>query len=457
MTKVSPCDYSIFISMTTKTTTQPVKSAFADYLEKDPNALRLYEAGEILTGKVTAVTKHRIWVDIEDGRFVGIISNKELAEEGIVAPDYKPGDPVTASVLLPENDEGFMILSLRDALENQGWKALEDRKATDEIFGVKVVEANRGGLIVEADGLRGFLPVSQLAPENYPRVGKDKDEILSRLAKFEGEIIQVKVLDLDKASNKLIFSERVARKNEFDELVSDMKVGDVVEGTVSGIVDFGIFVSLGKLEGLVHISEISWDKVDHPGSFAKVGDKIRVQVIGIEDDKISLSMKRLMDDPWLSVIKKFEVGQVIGGTVTQIMPFGVFVKVEGDVDGLIHISELSSDHVVDPSTVVAIGDKVQVKIIDLGADSHRLGLSLKATTPGGAKTEKAEAKPKVAKAEKADDAFGGLGLTPAVVKKLQAAGINAKADLEGKTEEELVALPGIGETTAKKIVAAMSK
>lgn len=439
----------VSIVMTTKTISQ-TKSPFAEILEKNQDAVRIYQTGEIITGKVTHVTKHRIWVDIDDGRFVGIISNKELAEEGIVAPDYKEGDSVTASVLLPENDEGFMILSLRDALENQGWKALEDRKATDEVFGVKVVEANRGGLIVEADGLRGFLPVSQLAPENYPRVGKDKDEILSRLAKFEGELIQVKVLDLDKASNKLIFSERIARKNEFDELVSDMKVGDVVEGTVSGVVDFGIFVSLGKLEGLVHISEISWDKVDHPSNFAKVGDRIKVQVIGIDEDKISLSMKRLMDDPWLATIKNFQVGQVVDGEVTQIMPFGVFVKVTGGVDGLVHISELSHDHVTDPSAVVKTGDKVSVKIIDLGADSHRLGLSLKATQPG----------PKLVEGDGVEvdaEAFAGLDLTPALIKKLQASGIASKADLEGKTVEELTALPGIGEATASKIVSAMSK
>ncbi len=441
------------------TATIKAKSDFAQLLDSKPEYARVYQPGELITGTVTAMTKHRIWIDIDSGRFVGIISNKELAEEGIVAPDYKPGDEVTASVLLPENDEGFMILSLRDALENQGWQALELRKAKDEIFDVKVVEANRGGLIVEADGLRGFLPVSQLAPENYPRVGKDKDEILSRLNKFLGEAIAVKVLDLDKATNKLIFSERIARRGEFDQLVSGTKVGDIVEGTVSGVVDFGIFVSLGKLEGLVHISEISWNKVDHPSNFAKVGDKVKVQVIGIDEDKISLSIKRLEQDPWLGVIKSFEIGQTISGVVTQIMPFGAFVSVEGKVDGLIHISELSHDHVTDPASVVAVGDTVKVKIIDLGADSHRLGLSLKALQTAAPATKQASASAVEPAAEPVAVVgdLASLGLSPALIAKLEAAGVAQLADLQGKTVEDLVAMPGIGEATAKKIVAAMSK
>jgi small subunit ribosomal protein S1 len=430
------------------------KTAFAKYLDSSAGDLKIYQSGDLVAGEVTAVTKNRIWIDIDDGRFIGIISNKELAEEGISAPDYKAGDRVTASVLMPENDEGFMILSLRDALENQGWTALEERRGKDEVFDVKVVEANRGGLIVEADGLRGFLPVSQLAPEHYPRVGNDKDEILNRLAKFEGEMMQVKVLDLDKSTSKLIFSEKIARKGEFDELVSDIKVNDVLEGSVSGVVDFGIFVSLGQLEGLVHISEISWGKVDHPSNFAQVGDKVRVQVIAIDADKISLSMKRLEADPWLTTIKNFQIGQEVTGRVTQIMPFGVFVSIDGKVDGLIHISELSHEHVVDPSAVVKVDDKLKLKVIDLGAESHRLGLSLKAMQKP-AVVEKTEGSV-VANDDETSDLVA-LGLTSAMIKKLNTAGITKRADLQGKTKEELIALPAIGKATADKIILAMEK
>jgi len=434
------------------------KHPFAEILESKGKGLRIYETSDLVSGIVTAITNNRIWMDIDDGRFIGIISNRELTEEGIVAPEFKIGDQITASVLIPESEEGFMVLSIRDALQNQGWEALEARKVKDEIFDVKIVEANRGGLIVEADGLRGFLPVSQLAPEHYPRVGSDRDEILARLAEFEGKSMTVKVLDLDKNVSKLIFSERTARREEFDKLVSGIKVGDVIRGKVSGIVDFGVFVSLGQLEGLVHISEISWGKVGHPSDFVKVGTTINVQVIGIDDDKISLSMKRLESDPWLEVIKDYKVGQEVEAVVTQIMPFGVFVKINDKVDGLVHISELAHEHITDPSTVVKEGDKLKVKVIDLGPDSHRLGLSLKTLTKPTMVVDDASI---VTDDGIPQNTVKGdlelLGLSASVVKKLQDAGISSIEEIKKKTDEELENIPGIGKVSAAKIIESMKK
>lgn len=428
-------------------TIQPTNSKMAELLEKAGD-LKILKSGDLVEGKVTLVSGNRAWVDIQGGRFVGMISSRELAEAGISMPDYKVGDKVTASVVEPENDEGVVILSVREALKNRGWNVLEDKYTSKEVFQAKVIEANRGGLIMEAGGIRGFMPVSQLTPTHYPRVGNDKDEILSKLAKFENEMLDVVIIGFDKNLNKLIFSERAAKQDEFNEMTAKIQIGEVLTGKVSGVVDFGIFVSFGALEGLVHISEISWNKVQDPKEYAKVGDKIQVQVIGIEGDKISLSMKRLQEDQWLDLIKGYKVGQVVKGEITQIMPFGVFVKVEDRIDGLIHISELSFDHVTDPTEVVKVGDKLELKVIDIEPESHRFGLSLKAMKmPADAKISRPS--------KKSASNLSSLGLSDALIRKLKTAGIDSLSNLKSKSVDEIKAIKGIGEKSAAKIIEAL--
>ncbi len=236
-------------------------------------------------------------------------------------------------------------------------------------------------------------------------------------------------------------------QKEFDEMTSSIQVGEILTGKVSGVVDFGVFVNFADLEGLVHISEISWSKVDDPRNHAKVGDKIQVQVIGIEGDKISLSIKRLQEDRWLELIKGYKAGQVVQGEVTQIMPFGVFVKVDNKIDGLIHISELSFDHVADPMDVVKLGQQVKLKVIDIEPESHRFGLSLKAMTTAPKSSKKAVS-------SKLSD-LSSLGLSDALIRKLREAGIENIDALKVKSQEDIRAIKGIGEKSAAKIIEAL--
>ena len=426
----------------------------AKLLEKT-ETLGVPKERDLIEGEVMAVTGNRVWVDIQNGKFVGIISSRELAEAGLSMPDYQKGDKITASVVEPENEEGFVLLSVREALRNRGWSALDKLYAEGVTLKARVVEANRGGLIMESEGIRGFLPVSQLTPEHYPRVGNDKDEILNKLSKFENQLLDIKIIGLDQGLNKLIFSERAAHQAEFDQATAKIQVGEVLTGKVSGVVDFGIFVSLGSLEGLVHISEISWDKVDDPRKFAHVGDKIQVQVIGIEGDKISLSMKRLTEDKWLHLTKDYQVGQTVKGEVTQIMPFGVFVKVDDRIDGLIHVSELSFDHVADPSNIVSAGQTLELKVIDIEPESHRFGLSLKAMQMPA--DSEATAKPKAKSRKGSGAGVSTLGISDALARKLKSAGIESVVDLKSKSAEEIKAIPGIGEKSAAKIIEALSQ
>jgi small subunit ribosomal protein S1 len=330
-------------------------------------------AGDVVEGNVIAADKHEVWLDL-GARGTGVVVGREIEHN----TDIKPGDTISASVIEPETEDGYAILSLRKVAKEKGWESLEERFKTGEVFAVNAFDANKGGLLIEVDGIRGFLPVSQLSAENYPRVsGADKDEILHRLTSLVNKPLSVRILDLNRKENKLIFSEKAARREDTESRVSLMKVGDTVEGKVTGVVDFGIFMNVDGIEGLVHISEIAWDRVDNPGKYVKVGETIKAKIISIDRDKLSLSMKQLMPDPWLEESAKYKVGDSVDGTVTRITPFGAFVQVTPVIEALVHVSELSDQHVEDPSSLVNVGEKKSFRIIAIDPEAHKLSLSLK--------------------------------------------------------------------------------
>lgn len=357
--------------------------------------------GDVLEGTVISVTKNGVWLDL--GTYgTGLVVGPEVTD---VEDGAKVGDTMSASVIYQETDEGYVLLSLRKATRERVWEKLTRMMNEGEVFKVKPFDANKGGLLIEYETVRGFLPVSQLSTEHYPRVS-DKDEILLRLNELIGQALDVVVLDVDKPESKLIFSEKAAMKDKTEALLGKFTIGDKVKGKVTGVVDFGIFLNVQGVEGLVHISEISWDRVDNPSDFVKVGDEAEVQIIGIENEKISLSMKRLSDDPWVKKVKDIKVGDKIKGEVSRITPFGAFVKLPEGIEALVHISELSEKHIASPDEVVAEGKKYDFKVISLDIDNHKLALSMKESKPASKEKlakdsaekgeEKAEAKEKKA-------------------------------------------------------------
>lgn len=349
--------------------------------------------GDVVEGSVIAAEKHEVWLDL-GARGTGLVIGREIEQTAGI----KPGDTISASVLEPESDSGYAILSLKKVAKERGWEDLEERFKTGETFQVQAYDANKGGLLVEAEGIRGFLPVSQLSAENYPRVsGADKDEILHRLMSLVGKPLTVRVLDANRRESKLILSEKAAKREDTEDKVSKLKVGDVVKGVVTGVVDFGIFVNVDGIEGLVHISEIAWDRVDNPGKYVKVGETIQAKIISIDRDKLSLSIKQLQPDPWVKEIAKLKVGDTVEGKITRITPFGAFVQVTSAIEALVHISELSDEHVEDPSQLVSLGQTKTFRIIAIDAEAHKLSLSLKSQTDA---KPKAKTKPAVKAAPK---------------------------------------------------------
>ena len=251
---------------------------------------------------------------------------------------------------------------------------------TGEIIEVVPVDANRGGLLVEYEGVRGFLPVSQLSPEHYPRVGSnDKDEIMHRLNQLVGQNLSPGFLHADKKTNKLIFREKEAVRDVLASKFEKLTIGDVIEGAVTGTVDFGVFVNVDGIEGLVHISEISWERVNSPSDYVKDGDVVKAKIIAIDKDRLSLSIKQLSEDPWLTEVDAFKAGEKVEGTITRITPFGAFVQLSPAVEALVHVSELGNAEGVDPEKIFTLNQRKEFVVLDVEKENRKISLGLPST------------------------------------------------------------------------------
>ncbi len=355
---------------------------FGTLLSEAP-AIKSPALGEIISGKVIRSDAKMILVDLGEGMFTGVISGMHMHSSTDDASGLNPGDTVEAIVIGEERNSGLFILSLRKASQMKLIKKLHSNFDTKEIITVIPNEANKGGLLIDLDGIKGFIPVSQLTPVHYPRVeGADPEKILEHLGRLVGKPFKVRVINVDKDGKKIIFSEKAAVEEQRVAALSTLKVGDVVEGVVSGILTYGLFITFNGVEGLVHVSEIDWGHVSNPSKFAKIGDEVKVQVIGIEGDKISLSMKRLRPNPWQILQDKFKVGDVVEAPVMRISQFGVFISLDGGISGLIHLSEISSSMVKNIEDHVKVGETIKAKIITFDPTAKRIGLSIKALEEG---------------------------------------------------------------------------
>src|SRR5690349_14694220 len=357
-----------------------------ELLAEQDSDIKSFKHGDVVEGTVVRIDKDEILVDI-GAKSEGVVSNRELyGRHAETQPQLTIGDTVLVYVLQPESQEGHVVLSLRRAGLERKWRAMQEQFEAGAIIEAPVIDHNKGGLIVDC-GIRGFVPISQIVDfPRRPQNDQPRDaaqEIAEKLQPFVGRKLRLKILEVNRKANRLILSEKVAlyeeRREKRDELFSSLQVGQKVTGTVRSIAPFGVFIDLGGIDGLVHKSELSWNKVNNPEAGYQVGEEVEAEVIDInhERGRISLSIRRLQPDPWHSTVADFKVGDIIDGTVTKLVNFGAFVRVRDGLEGLIHISELSHQRVAHPGDVVHEGQTLKLKIISLDSERHRLGLSLK--------------------------------------------------------------------------------
>lgn len=371
-------DIQLGVTGAAVTVTEEQKQTFKELLEN--SGVKLPKEGDLVTGTVISVSKNEVHVDV-GGIATGIARGFELVDESGEYSSLKVGDEISATVVEAENEQGLIELSFRSAGHKKAWDHLRQLLDSRIIVQVKIIDANKGGLLVQCGNIPGFMPVSQLSPEHYPRIqGGDKNKIFERLKSYIGESFDVKIIDINEVEDKLIVSEKAAWEEQQHDLLGSYKVGDTIEGTISVITEFGAFVQFGSgLEGLIHISELAWQRIDDPRDIVKPGQRIKSEIIKIEGSKIFLSMKRLISDPWSSVAERYKVGQNVQGKVLKVNPFGLFVELDPEIHGLAHLSELSSKaQQVDPSTIASVGDVLEFRVISIEPQEHRLGLSIKA-------------------------------------------------------------------------------
>ncbi|MEK7629289.1 MAG: S1 RNA-binding domain-containing protein [Patescibacteria group bacterium] len=340
-------------------------------LEKNINIV-VPKVGDTLQGLVIDKGRNRIYLDLTGFR-TGVLYKSDMESFNTSFQDLKKDDVLNVKITEIENKDGLVEVSLIQATMDQSWDVIRNLKNSGEVIEAKITGANRGGLTAQVEGLAAFLPVSQLSSQNYPHVeGGDKEEILKILKKFVGQTILVKVIDFDQRNQKIILSEKAKISKEMEAKLSGYNLGDVVEGEISGLVDFGAFVTFNGIEGLIHISEIGWQLVEKPSDVLKIGDKMEAKVISVEGDKISLSLKALKPNPWNEVENKYKKGDVVEGTVVKFNPFGAFVKLDSEIQGLAHISEFKTYK--DMAAAMEIGKTYPFKVSTLEPKEYKLAL-----------------------------------------------------------------------------------
>ncbi len=412
-----------------------------DLLEAHGHEYRTLKRGDIIEGVVVRIDKDEVLVDI-GSKSEGVIPAHEMRDaHGNPTETLHVGDEILAYVLQPENQEGHVVLSVNRAQAEKGWRVAQIKFERGEIIEAEIVEFNKGGLIANIEGVRGFVPLSQIV-DLRPAAGVD-EPVEDRLKAMKGERKFLKVIEINRRRNRLILSERAAvqerRAVQKERLLTELKEGDVRHGRVSSLCEFGAFVDLGGADGLVHLSELSWGQVSHPSQLLKVGQEVDALVVGVDRDnkKIALSLKRLQPEPWSGVAEKYQVGQIVKGRITKLASFGAFAQIEEGVEGLIHISELSDERIAHPRGVVKEGDEVLLRIIRIDSARHRLGLSLRqAKEEGGVEVGEPQAEAAdSAAAEPALTEQNGNGMAHKVPSTTMSEG-------EGENEDESAQSPG---------------